>query len=75
MMWYQKLKVKLEGYGFEFNPYDAFACNMIVNNKQQPVRYYIDDILSSSVDPKVNGGFHEWLETPFGELKKRTVSR
>ena len=58
MLWYQELRRKLESIGFEFNPYDPCVANRVVENKQQTVRFHVDDILSSHMNKKVNDDFH-----------------
>ena len=68
MMWYQKLKLNLDGNRFKFNPYDACIFNRIGNNKQPTVIYYVEDILLSHADPKVNDNFQQWLDLTFWQL-------
>ena len=40
-----------------------------MNGKQHTVRFHVDDLLSSHVDPKVNDRFAEWLEKMYGKYK------
>ena len=40
-----------------------------MNGNQHTVRFHIDDLLSSHVDPKVNDRFQEWLEKMYGKYK------
>ena len=68
MLWYKKFRGDLEEIGFEFNPYDPCIANRIVKKKQQTIRFHVDDIMSSHVDPKVNDHFLEWLETKYGQI-------
>ena len=37
--------------------------------KASPVRFHVDDLLSSHVDPKVNDRFAQWLEKMCGKYK------
>ena len=41
----------------------------MVNGNQHTVRFHVDDLLSSHVDPKVNDRFAEWLEKTYGQYK------
>ena len=59
MLWYQELRRKLESIGFEFNPYDPCVVNIVVKEKQDTVRFHMNDILSSHVDAKVNEDFYD----------------
>ena len=62
LLWYLKFKKDLEGIGFKFNDYDPCIANRLVNGKQHTIRFHVDDLLSSHVDPKVNDRFAVWLE-------------
>ena len=57
LLFYKKFKKDLEEYGFIFNPYDPRVANKSINNKQQTIRFHIDDLVSSHVDAKVNNNF------------------
>jgi hypothetical protein len=67
ILFYKKLKRDLKGIGFVINPYDPCVANRWVNSKKQTLTWYVDDLKSSNVDPKVNDKFHEWLETAYGD--------
>ena len=41
----------------------------MVNGSKHTVRFHVDDILSSHVDPKVNDRFAVWLEKMYGKYK------
>ena len=69
LLWYRKFRGDLEGIGFVFNDYDPCVANRTVNGKQHTVRFHVDDLLSSHVNPKVNDKFGEWLEKMYGEYK------
>ena len=75
LLWYTKLRTDLENYGFEFNPYDPCIANKIVNGKQQTIRFHVDDLMSSHIDPKVNDEFYAWMDNTYGKLKKVTCTR
>ncbi len=66
LLWYRKFRDDLEKEGFKFNPYDPCVANRWVDHKQHTVRFHIDDLMSSHVDPKVNDRFLEWLNKMYG---------
>ena len=68
MLWYKKFQGDLEEIGFIFNPYDPCIGNRIVKKKQQTIRFHVDDITSSHVDPKVNNKFLQWLEKKYRQI-------
>ena len=57
LLLYLKFKKDLEKIGFKFNDYDPCIANRMVNGNQNTVRFHVDDLLSSHVDPKVNDRF------------------
>ena len=69
LLWYQKFRKDLEGIGFVFNNYDACIANREKNGSQHTIRFHVDDIMSSHMNPKVNDKFTEWLEIMYGEYK------
>ncbi|CAJ1946144.1 unnamed protein product [Cylindrotheca closterium] len=69
MLWYKKLRGDMEKHGFIFNPYDGCIANKIVNGKQQTIRFHVDDLLSSHIDPKVNDDFCKWMNQKYGSIK------
>ena len=40
--------------------------NRVTKGKQQTVRFHVDDLLSSHVDPQVNDEFDKWLNKFYG---------
>ena len=68
LLWYEKFCKDLEGFGFEFNPYDPCVANKMVNGNQHTIRFHVDDVMSSHMDPKVNDEFHDWLNQNYGSL-------
>ena len=46
-----------------------------MNGKQQTIRFHVDDLLSSHMDPKVNDDFYTWMNDTYGNLKKVTCTR
>ena len=75
LVWYKKFKADLQSMGFEFNPYDACVANRMVNGKQQTIRFHVDDLMSSHVDPQVNDMFYKELKERYGKFKEVTVKR
>ena len=75
LLWYNQFRSDLEGRGFIFNEYDPCIANKMVNGKQQTIRFHVDDLLSSHVDPKVNDEFAEWLNARYGGIKPCTIVR
>ena len=75
LLWYKKFKKDLEGIGFRFNPYDPCVANRMRNGRQQTIRFHVDDLMSSHVDPRVNDDFYEWLNAKYGEHGKVTHKR
>jgi hypothetical protein len=66
LLWYRQFRAELEGQGFVFNPYDPCVANRWVDHKQHTIRFHVDDIMSSHVDPKVNDSFLAWLNEKYG---------
>ena len=72
LLFCKKFKKDLEGIGFVVNPHDPCAANRMVEEKQQTIRFHVDDSKSSHVDPKVNDKSLEWLNekhSQHGEAK------
>ena len=75
LLWYNQFRGDLEERGFVFNEYDPCIANKTVNGKQQTIRFHVDDLLSSHVDPKVNDEFAIWLNDRYGAIKPCTIVR
>ncbi|CAJ1945731.1 unnamed protein product [Cylindrotheca closterium] len=61
LLFHNKFRSDLEAKGFVFNLYDLCVDNKVVNEKQQTIRFHVDNLMSSHMDPKVNDEFAEWL--------------
>ena len=59
----------MESQGFKFNEYDACVANRVCNDNQHTIRFHVDNILLSHVDPKVNDDFAAWLQKTYGDIK------
>jgi hypothetical protein len=66
LLWYKQFRGDLEEIGFEFNPYDPCVANREVKKKQHTVKFHVDDLMSSHVDPTVNDQFEVWLNEKYG---------
>ena len=75
LLWYEKFRSDLEKEGFVFNDYDPCVANRIKRGKQHTIRFHVDDVMSSHVDPRVNDEFAEWLEKMYGQYKKVNPTR
>ena len=70
LLWYNKFREELEQEGLEFNPYVPCAGNRTKNGSQHMIRFHVDDVISSHINPKVNDDFEEWLQAKYGEHDK-----
>ena len=59
LLWYRKFRSDLEEIGFEFNVYDPCVAQRLKDKHQHTIRFHVDDVLASHVDPRVNDGFAE----------------
>src|SRR5210317_2369503 len=75
LLWYKRFRKDLEGIGFIFNNYDPCVANKKIDGKQLTIRFHVDDIMSSHVDPTVNDDFLIWLNRKYGEHGKVKATR
>jgi hypothetical protein len=76
LLWYKEFRGDLEKEcGFKFNPYDPCVANRQVNGKQHTIRYHVDDLMSSHVNPSVNDKFENWLNKKYGNHGKVKATR
>ncbi|CAJ1947514.1 unnamed protein product [Cylindrotheca closterium] len=75
LLFYNQFQSDLEAKGFVFNPYDPCVANKVVDGKQQTVRFHVDNLMSSHMDPKVNDEFAKWLNMKYGSIKACTIVR
>ena len=66
LLWYKKFRRDLESNDFLFNKYDPCVANKIIRGNQMTIRFHVDDVLSSHVDPKANDEFLKWLNDQYG---------
>ena len=45
------------------------------NGRQHTIRFHVDNLISSYVDPRVNDDFYEWLNATYGEHGEVTQKR
>ena len=75
LLWYTDFKKDLEGNGYLFNPYDPCVANKVINELQHTVRFHVDDLMCSHMDPTVNDDFATWLNKLYGSHGKVTTTR
>jgi hypothetical protein len=75
LLWYMELKGDLETHGYIFNPYDPCVANKMIHKRRHTVRYHVDDLMCSHMDPKVNTQFKKWLNQMYGKHGKVTTIR
>ena len=75
LLWYKQFKGDLEKVGFKFNPYDPCVANKMIEGKQCTVRFHVDDLMSSHVNPAVNDEFLIWLNKKYGGYGKVKATR
>jgi hypothetical protein len=66
LLWYKKFRGDLETEGYVFNPYDPCVANKTIHSKQHTVRFHVDDLMASHVNPKINDRFDKWLNEKYG---------
>ena len=67
LLFYKKFRSDLESIDFIFNPYDPCVANRIIKGSQHTIRFHVDDVMSSHVDPGVNDEFFKWLNKTYGD--------
>eukprot|EP00980_Cylindrotheca_fusiformis_P021999 scaffold8875_cov60-Cylindrotheca_fusiformis.AAC.1 len=75
LLWYQKFRKDLEGIEFVFNDYDPCVANRMRVGKQHTIRFHVDDIMASHVNPKVNDKFENWLNRKYGSVGEVKTTR
>ena len=75
LLWYKKFRSELEAEGYVFNPYDPCVANKMIGQKQHTVRFHVDDLMASHVDPKVNDRFDKWLNKMYGSYRTVNCTR
>jgi hypothetical protein len=63
LMWYQQFK----RVGFKFNQYDPCIANRRVNGFTHAVKFHVDDLKSSHINPMVNDHSLKWLNHYYGQ--------
>jgi hypothetical protein len=75
LMWYQQFKKDLETVGFKFNPYDPCIANRKVNGSTHTIKFHVDDLKSSHIEPKINDQFLKWLNHKYGQYGEAKATR
>ena len=68
MLWYKLLSTKLEGTGFEINPYDIYVANKIIEGTQFTIAWYVDDNKLSHKNTEMVSDIINEVKKHFGEL-------
>ena len=61
LMFYQKLRVELNAYGFVINPCNLWVSNKWVNGIQMKISWHVDDLKISHMDPDEVTGLINYL--------------
>jgi hypothetical protein len=72
LLFWKRLKSKLESWGFILNPYDSFVANKVINGKQCTIVWHVDDLKISYVDADVANSVISLME---GELARKIHSQ
>ena len=75
LLWYDEFRKDLEGEGFEFNPYDPCVANKMVKGRQFTIRFHVDDLMSSHLNPGVNTNFLKFLNDKYGKHTEVKATR
>ena len=67
---YKKFCVDLEKIVFEFNPYGPCVTNRIQVGTKHTVRFHVDNVISSHVNPNVFNNFKNWMNHYYGKHGK-----
>jgi hypothetical protein len=67
LLWYTDFKGDLEEKGYEFNPYDLCVANKSIDDTLHTVRFHVDDLICSHMDPRTNDEFEVWLNKMYGD--------
>ena len=52
LLFYRKLRVELEDFGFTVNPYDPCVANKIINDSQMTMAWHVDNLKISHKDSR-----------------------
>ena len=67
LLFYRKSRGNLKNIVFEFNTYYPCVYNRIKVGKQHTVIFYVDNVMSSHVNPNVNDKFKERMNCDYGK--------
>jgi len=75
LFWRNLSSFLVDELGFKLNPYDTCVANKMINGKQCTIRWHIDDLKISHVDPKVVEAIVSQLNTKYGKEEPISVNR
>ena len=68
LLFYEKLVVDLESYGFKKKPYNPCVAKKMIGGKQLTVCWHVEDQKISCVDAYEITKMIQWLESEYGEM-------
>lgn len=75
LLFWEDLSSKLQGWGFELNPYDQCVANKMIEGTQCTVVWHVDDIKISHVSPEVVTGVISLLQGVYGTITPLAETR
>lgn len=75
LLWYKLYSTKLQGMGFELNPYDTCVANKQIDGKQCSLGYYVDDNVCTHVDESVLRRIADTVEEKVGKITRTTGNK
>jgi hypothetical protein len=75
MLFYKRLVMDLQQYGFKLNPYEPCVANKVVNDKQMTVSWHVDDLKVSHAEKAVVDDFLVWIQQTYGKLAEVKMTR
>jgi hypothetical protein len=73
LLFYRKLIKELKGMGYEINPYNPCVANKLVDGKQMPVRWHVDDLMISHVNQDKILKFVKCIKDIYGDNLAKNV--
>ena len=74
LLFWKKLKGKLEEWGFVQNPYDPCTMNKIINGRQATIVWHVDDLKISHCEESVVRGILNDLDSEFGSVSSLSTT-
>ena len=71
LLFYQKPVADLTSLGYVINPYDPCVANKMINSKQMPICWHVDDLIIGHVESCVVTNFLTWLASRYDTANKK----